>query len=67
VDKEALRRQLEGWVEDRLMLCEGDRFLSLAVAADDIVSPLSGSDAIRQAMAAAIAQLGDTSRKEYVR
>ena len=67
VDKEALRHRLEEWVEDRLMLCEGDRFLSLAVPADDLAGRLSDSDLIGQALAAAIAELGDASRKERVR
>jgi len=64
VDKEALRRRLEGWVEDRLMLREGDRFLSLAVPADELAGRLSDSETIRHALAAAIADLGDTSRKK---
>jgi hypothetical protein len=66
VDKEALRHRLEGWVEDRLMLREGDRFLSLAVPASDIAGRLSDSETIRQALAAAIAELGDAARKERV-
>jgi hypothetical protein len=64
VDKETLRHRLEGWVGDRLMLGEGDRFLSLAVPADDLVGRLSDSDVIGQALAAAIADLGDASRKK---
>ena len=67
VDKEALRRRLKGWVEDRLMLGEGDRFLSLAVPADDLAGRLSDSETIRRALAVAIAELGDASRKERVR
>jgi len=58
VDRETLRYQLEGWVEDRLILRDGDRFLSLAVAADDLAGQLSDSDVIRQALGAAIAELG---------
>jgi hypothetical protein len=67
VDREALRYLLEGWVEDRLMLREGDRFLSLAVPADDLVGRLSDSETIRQALAGAIAEWGDASRRERVR
>jgi ribosomal peptide maturation radical SAM protein 1 len=66
VDRKALRYQLEGWVEDRLMLCEGDRFLSLAVPTDDLARRLSDSDVIRQALAGAIAELGDATRRERV-
>jgi hypothetical protein len=66
VDREALRYRLEGWVEDRLMLGERDRFLSLAIPADDLVGRLSDSDVIGQALAAAIAEWGGASRRERV-
>ena len=49
------------------MLCEGDRFLSLAVLADDLAGRLSDSETIRQALAATIAELGDASRRKRVR
>jgi hypothetical protein len=42
------------------MLSEGNWFLSLAVSADSLAQKLSDNDVIRQAMAAAIAGLGDT-------
>jgi ribosomal peptide maturation radical SAM protein 1 len=64
VDREALRLRLEGWVEERLMVCEGDWFLSLAVAADDLAGRLTGSDVIRQALAGAIARMGASARTE---
>jgi ribosomal peptide maturation radical SAM protein 1 len=67
VDREALRYRLEGLVEDRLMLGERNRFLSLAVPADDLVGRLSDSDVIGQALAAAIAEWGDAARRERVR
>ena len=67
VDKKALRHQLERWVEDRLMLCEGNWFLSLAVPVDDLAGQLSDSDVIQQALAGAIAELGDVSRRERAR
>jgi ribosomal peptide maturation radical SAM protein 1 len=66
VDRETLRHRLEGWVGDRLMLGEGDRFLSLAVPADDLAGRLSDSDVIGQALAGAIAEWGDASRKKRV-
>jgi hypothetical protein len=49
------------------MLHEGDRFLSLAVPADDLAGRLCDSDVIGQALAAAIAEWGDVSRRERVR
>jgi ribosomal peptide maturation radical SAM protein 1 len=64
VIERALRQRLEGWVEDRLMLSDGDWFLSLAVALDDVARQLGGSDVISQALAGAIADLGDASRSE---
>lgn len=66
VDREALRHQLVGWVGHRLMLCEGNWFLSLAVPVDDLAGQLSDSDVIQQALAGAIAELGDVSRREHV-
>jgi ribosomal peptide maturation radical SAM protein 1 len=67
VDERVLRRRLEGWVEGRLMVREGEWFLSLAVPADDTATRLSDSDVIRQALAAVIAELGDTAREERAR
>jgi ribosomal peptide maturation radical SAM protein 1 len=66
VARETLRRQLEGWVEDRLMLCDGDWYLSLAVPADDLAARLTDSDALKQALAATIAALGNASREARV-
>jgi ribosomal peptide maturation radical SAM protein 1 len=63
VARETLRHELEGWVEDRLMLSGGEWFLSLAVPADDLAGRLTDSDALKQALAATIAALGDTSRE----
>jgi ribosomal peptide maturation radical SAM protein 1 len=60
---ETLCQQLEGWVEERLMLSEREWFLSLAVPADDLAGRLTDSDALKQALAATIAALGDASRK----
>jgi ribosomal peptide maturation radical SAM protein 1 len=59
--RETLRRQLGAWVEERLMLCEGDWYLSLAVPADDLAGRLTDSNAVKQGLAAAIAALGDAS------
>jgi ribosomal peptide maturation radical SAM protein 1 len=64
VDDRALRRMLEGWVESRLMLCEGDWYVSLAVAADHLAGQLSDADVIRQALAGTIAEWGDAARRE---
>jgi ribosomal peptide maturation radical SAM protein 1 len=66
VARETLRHQLEGWVEDRLMLCEGDWFLSLAVPADDLAAQITDSDLLKQALAVTIAALGDASRKAHL-
>jgi ribosomal peptide maturation radical SAM protein 1 len=66
VNTNALRQRLESWVEDGLMLCDGDWFLSLAVRADDVAGQLSDSEMIRQALAGAIAELGDAARRERV-
>jgi ribosomal peptide maturation radical SAM protein 1 len=66
VGREALRQRLEGWVAERLMVREGDWFLSLAVAADDLAGQLSDADVIRQALAGAIADMGDATRRERV-
>ena len=63
-DKQALRQRLEGWVEDGLMLRDGDWFLSLAVPADDAAGRISDSWAIRRALAGAIAELGDAARRK---
>jgi ribosomal peptide maturation radical SAM protein 1 len=63
VDREALRLRLGGWVADRLMVCDGDWFLSLAVAADDLAGQLSDVDLIRQALAGAMAALGHATRQ----
>jgi cytochrome P450 len=59
VDQDALRALLERWVEDRLMLRDGDWFLSLAVAVDDLARRLSDSDLISQALAGVVADLGE--------
>jgi hypothetical protein len=64
VNKRALRQRLEGWVEDGLMLRDGDWFLSLAVRADDAAGRISDSRAIRRALAGAIAELGDAARRK---
>jgi hypothetical protein len=64
VDKRALCQRLEGWVEDRLMLRDGDWFLSLAVPADDAAGRISDTTEIRRALAGAIADLGDAARRE---
>jgi ribosomal peptide maturation radical SAM protein 1 len=62
IDRETLRQRLERLVKDRLMLQEGDWYLSLAVAADELAARLTDSDALKQALAAAIADLGAASR-----
>jgi ribosomal peptide maturation radical SAM protein 1 len=61
-----LRQQLEAWVEERLMLCEGDWYLSLAVPADDLARRLTASDAVKQALAGVMAALGTVPREARV-
>jgi ribosomal peptide maturation radical SAM protein 1 len=67
VTKSDLREQLETWVEHKLMLRDGDWFLSLAIPADDVAGWLSDSDPIRLALAGAIADLGDAARRKRIR
>jgi hypothetical protein len=67
VDREALRHRLENWVENRLMVREGDRYLSLAIPTDELAGRVSDSDVIREALAGAIAELGDAAREERAR
>jgi hypothetical protein len=57
VEAETLRHQLEAWVEDRIMLCEGDWYVGLAVPADELAGGLTDSDVFKQALGAAIAAL----------
>jgi ribosomal peptide maturation radical SAM protein 1 len=67
VDRETLRRQLEVWVEDRLMLADNDWFLSLAVSADSLAQELSDNHVIQEALGGMIAWLGDEFRKLRLR
>jgi ribosomal peptide maturation radical SAM protein 1 len=64
LDREALRHRLEGWVAERLMVRDGEWFLSLAVPVDDMVTRVSDSDLIKGAIAGVIAELGDMARAE---
>lgn len=61
-----LRQLLDGWVEERLMLRDGDWYLSLAVSADDLVDPASSSYVIKEAFAGAFVELADMHRRERV-
>lgn len=64
VDESSLRRMFQGWGADRLMLCDGDWFLSLAVQADEFVDQIGDSDVIKQAFTGALAEMADIRRKE---
>jgi hypothetical protein len=55
MERESLLHLLEEWVEGRLMLREGDWFLSLAVSADALADELGGSEVISQALAMTLA------------
>ena len=58
-----LRRLLEQWVEDRLMLRDGDWFLSLAVRTDDWWKAAGDSDQLREALTGALMTLAATRRQ----
>jgi hypothetical protein len=44
-----LRRLLDHWIANRIMISEGDRYLSLAIPADDPLDKISQSEIIKQA------------------
>lgn len=59
----ALRRLLEQWVDERLMLRDGDWFLSLAVRTDDWWKAAGDSDQLREALTGALMDLATTRRQ----
>nr|UXE45383.1 hypothetical protein Hi04_10k_c4711_00029 [uncultured bacterium] len=57
IEEATLRRLLEQWVEERLMLRDGDWFLSLAVRTDDWWKAAGDSDWLREALTGALMDL----------
>lgn len=66
ITEDSLRRMLEEWVALRLMVRDGDWYLSLAVQADEFFDQVGDSGVIKQAFAGALAQMADMYRKERI-
>ena len=64
VDEDDLLQQLDEWVEARLMVRDGDWYLSLAVQADEFVDQVSDSDVIKQAFAGALAEMVNVQKRK---
>ena len=60
-----LRRLLEQWVEERLMLRDGDWYLSLAVRTDDWWKAAGESDQLREALTGALVELAAARRQTF--
>ena len=67
IEEGDLRKLLEDWVAKRLMLRDGDWYLSLAVRADEMVAPVSDSHVIQKAFTGSLAQIADIYRQDRLK